>query len=76
MPKLAMPSTPDVTDGITLWQYFYGDGDIGQCNGAAYGLSSATLNNWTPAVRVDTDSRPGGCQQQCEHEEAGTTFHG
>jgi hypothetical protein len=47
---------------VILVQSFVGDGDPGQCNGAAYGeriISSAA--DWSPAVRIDTDERPGGC---------------
>jgi hypothetical protein len=43
---------------------FYGDGDVGQCNGAAYGRQQAQMGTWTSPIRIDTDNRPGGCWQQ------------
>jgi hypothetical protein len=43
---------------------FYGDGDLGQCNGAYYGRQQAQLGTWTSPIRIDTDNRPGGCWQQ------------
>ncbi|MET0136345.1 MAG: hypothetical protein ABW215_22400, partial [Kibdelosporangium sp.] len=39
---------------------FVPDGDAGQCNGPAQ--SWVTNPNPTNAIRLDTDSRPGGCQ--------------
>jgi hypothetical protein len=50
--------------GITFFESFYGDADITQCNWAADGDLSAPLGRWTPAVRIDTDGRAGGCIQQ------------
>lgn len=43
---------------------FYGDGDLGQCNGGAYGVQSAVIGEWTSPIRLDTDGRAGGCFQQ------------
>ncbi|MDE1461200.1 hypothetical protein [Spartinivicinus poritis] len=44
---------------------FIADGDIGQCKDAAsfMGTSYTPLGIWNPEVRLDTDSRAGGCQQ-------------
>ena len=42
---------------------FVGDGDISQCNGAAYGTIIAPINQWSQEVRIDTDRRAGGCLQ-------------
>lgn len=47
-----------------FFQNFYADGDAGQCNGGAYGTHAAPLGQWTPAMRLDTDNRGGGCYQQ------------
>lgn len=49
-------------DNTLLVQRFIADGDAGQCNGGALGeriLSAAS--EWSPAIRVDTDNRSGGC---------------
>jgi hypothetical protein len=43
---------------------FWGDGNIGQCNGAAYGIQSAWVGQWTNTVLIDADSRSGGCYLQ------------
>lgn len=40
---------------------FNPDGDGGQCTGAT-GQQWAPSPDWTPAIRIDTDNRPGGCQ--------------
>ncbi len=38
------------------------DSAVGQC-GSNPGLLTANFNTWTPNIRIDTDDRPGGCQQ-------------
>jgi hypothetical protein len=52
-------------DPIAFWTQFVSDGgDEGQCNSAGYGLLRGGLNQWTPAIRIDTDGRAGGCLQR------------
>jgi hypothetical protein len=43
---------------------FFADGDAGQCNGLANGVQATALGDWSQAIRLDTDNRPGGCFQQ------------
>jgi hypothetical protein len=46
---------------VFLVQEFLGDGDASQCNGAAYGRIISSANVFSPAIRIDTDDRSGGC---------------
>jgi hypothetical protein len=46
---------------VLVVQDFVADGDSGQCNGAAYGRIISQAASWSPPIRIDTDSRPGGC---------------
>ncbi|MFH1829407.1 MAG: thrombospondin type 3 repeat-containing protein [Pseudomonadota bacterium] len=50
---------------INLCYDFYGDGDLGQCGGAT-GIHCVPLDEWTPAMLIQTDSRMGGCWQRFE----------
>ena len=51
-------------NAVFLHQNFYADEDAGQCHELAYGSMRAGLGEWTPAVRINTDGRAGGCFQQ------------
>ena len=57
-------------------QRFIGDGDISQCNGAAYGEFVTSINQWTPEVRIDTDGRSGGCLQSFALIDPGNVLSG
>jgi hypothetical protein len=46
---------------VLIVQEFVGDGDVGQCNGGAYGTIYSWAANWSPGIRIDTDNRSGGC---------------
>lgn len=61
--SVSTPSQAQFNPVPRFYETFVGDGDIGQCNGAAYGTFSAQIGDWTPEVRIDTDRRSGGCQQ-------------
>lgn len=66
---------PDDLDGVASAQQdvssplvffaenFFADGDGGQCGGRN-GTQLVSMENFTEAVRIDTDNRGGGCQQQ------------
>jgi len=47
--------------GVLIVQEFVADGDAGQCNGGASGLIISQAASWSPAIRIDTDNRSGGC---------------
>ena len=71
-------ATPDAAAQQTpvFIHNFYADGKVGQCNGAAYGLTSAEMGQWTPTIRMDTDDRKGGCYQQFSIYDPGNMLGG
>lgn len=56
-PPPPQPATP------LFGQNFIWDVDAGQCNGGFYGQGFVKMGDWTPAMRLDMDGRPGGCYQ-------------
>jgi hypothetical protein len=61
-PCTAMAQSAAVNlDGVVIVQEFIANGDAGQCNGRAYGAILSQAASWSPAIFIDTDSRPGGC---------------
>lgn len=48
--------------GPSLYEYFVGDGDVSQCNADAYGEIVTPYDKWSGPIRIDTDSRSGGCR--------------
>jgi hypothetical protein len=71
-PQRPVPLSPSSTQEVDaqraslglvfIFQEFLGDGDAGQCNGAAYGQIISRADQWSPTIRMDTDNRSGGCR--------------
>jgi hypothetical protein len=55
-------------DGLTSAQFWHDlraySGTSGQCNSGVNITEGAFLGNWTSRMRIDTDSRAGGCYQK------------
>jgi hypothetical protein len=70
---LALSAAPAVAQtgaeknyGIQLVQNWVAttNADAGQCNGAAHGRIVSPATEYSPAIKMDTDGRPGGCKYQ------------
>lgn len=61
---------------VVIVQDFLADGDAGQCNGGAQGRILSQGASWSPAIRIDTDNRPGGCLYRIGIVDLGGTLRG
>ncbi|MFA4875502.1 MAG: hypothetical protein WC690_09220, partial [bacterium] len=70
-PPAAVPSAP-TPSRLSICYRFSPDGDSGQCGGAS-GVHCTPLNEWSSEIRIDTDDRAGGCEQQFSVRKANPT---
>jgi len=60
--RVASDQQAVTSQSVFFNENFFADGDAGQCGGT--GQQIVPMETFTNAVRIDTDNRGGGCQQQ------------